>query len=173
MARLHTTLAQITRIIPKWICTEYTVLKIFLLFRIFEQLAIALKKEFALKIFPVLNIFFTIQDLWATLRLPWKTKFALKIFTVLNIFFTMQNFWATLHLSWKTEFALKICTVLNIFFTFGIFEQLALALKNNVSWIHCIEQTYIFLSLEFLSNLRLSWKTQLPWNFSFFSIQDI
>jgi len=40
----------------------YTVLKIFSLFRIFEQLALALKTEFALKFFTVLNIFLTVQD---------------------------------------------------------------------------------------------------------------
>jgi len=39
-SRLHTTLAQITRIAPKWI---YTVLKIFSQFTIFVQLALALK----------------------------------------------------------------------------------------------------------------------------------
>ena len=33
---LHTTQAQITRITSKWIYTEYTVLKIFSPFRIFE-----------------------------------------------------------------------------------------------------------------------------------------
>jgi len=39
---LHTTLAQITRIAPKWI---YTVLKFFSQFTLFEQLALALKKK--------------------------------------------------------------------------------------------------------------------------------
>jgi len=65
-------------------------------FRIFEQLALALK------IFSVLNTFFTIQDFWATCACPEK------------------------------QFALKILTVLNILFSFRIFEQLALALKNRV-----------------------------------------
>jgi len=63
-SRLHTTLAQITRITPKWIYTEYI----------------------------VLNIFLTIQDFWATLSLPWKTEFALKFFTILNIYFTFRIF---------------------------------------------------------------------------------
>jgi len=45
--------------------------------------------------------------------------------------FTVQDFWATLRLPWKTEFALKIFTVLNIPFAVRIFEQLALALKNR------------------------------------------
>jgi len=43
-------------------CREFTVLNIyFLLFRIFEQLALALQNRAALKIFTVLNIFFIIQ----------------------------------------------------------------------------------------------------------------
>jgi len=99
-----------------------------------------------------------------------------------------------LGLPWKTEFALKFFTVLNIVFTFRIFEQLVLALKNSVPWIHCRPIEYIFfyhsefwttcacpekqylpwnLSLYwnifylsgFLSNLSLPWKQSLPWIF--------
>jgi len=44
-SRLHTTLAQITQITPNRIYTEYRVLKISLLFRIFEQLKVALKNR--------------------------------------------------------------------------------------------------------------------------------
>ena len=85
--------------------TEYTIFKIFSLFRIFEQLALAFKN----RVFPqnfhyIEYIFLAIQDFWATLRLPWKTEFALKIFTVFNIRFTLR-----------------------------IFEQLALAL-NSLYW---------------------------------------
>jgi len=61
-SRLDTALSQITRITPNWIYTEYTVLKNFSPFRIFEKLALALKNRVALKIFTVLNIFFIIQD---------------------------------------------------------------------------------------------------------------
>ena len=91
---------------PKLIYTQYTVLKIFSLFRIFEQLALGFKN----RVFP-------------------------QIFTVLSIFLTIQDFSATLHLPWKTEFALKSFTVFNILFTFRIFEQLALAL-NSLYWIY-------------------------------------
>ena len=57
-------------------------------FRIFEQLALALK------IFIVLKIFFTIQDFWATLRLPWKT--VCPEFTASNIYILIiDDFWAT------------------------------------------------------------------------------
>ena len=54
---------------------------------------------------------------------------------VLRIFLTIQDFWATLRLPWKTEFALKLFTVFNILFTLRIFEQLALAL-NSLYWIY-------------------------------------
>jgi len=108
-----TTLVQVTHYTspnytnhPKWIYTEYTVLK----------------------------IFFT-SGFLSILRLPWKTEFSLKIFTVLNIVLTIQDFWATLRLPWKTEFALKLFTVFNILFTFRIFEQPALAL-NSLYWIY-------------------------------------
>jgi len=77
---------------PKWIYAEYTVLKIFSLFRIFEQLALALKNRAFPEIFTVLSIFLTIQDFWANLRLQWNTEFALKFFTVFNILFTLRIF---------------------------------------------------------------------------------
>ena len=59
----------------KTVCPEvFTVLKCSLSFRIFEQLALALKTEFALEFFTALNIFFYhLQEFWATLRFPWKT----------------------------------------------------------------------------------------------------
>ena len=45
------------------------------MFRIFSNLRLPSKAEVFRKIFTVLNIFLTIKDFWATLRLPWKTKF--------------------------------------------------------------------------------------------------
>ena len=89
----------------------------------------------------------------------------------------------------KNRVAQKIFALWNILFTFRIFEQLALDLKNrgcpeftllNVFFIiqvfwatcacpenfRCIE--YIFYYSRFLSNLRLPWKTELPWNFSLY-----
>ena len=84
-SRLQTTLAQIPRKVniqwrspPKWTWDHTQVnihwihfLKIFSPFRIFEQLALALKNRDCLKFFTVLNIIFTIQDFLTTLRLPW------------------------------------------------------------------------------------------------------
>ena len=63
-----------------WMC--------FLLFRIFEQLALALK------IFAVLNIFFIIQDFWATCACPEKQS-CHGIFHCAEIYFIIQDFWGT------------------------------------------------------------------------------
>ena len=54
----------------------------------FWQLALALKTEFPLKFFTVLNIFFTIQDFWATCAWPEKQSCP-DIFTVLNVYFLL------------------------------------------------------------------------------------
>ena len=205
----------------------------FLLFRIFEQLARALKNSFP-GIFHCIEIFFIIQDFWATSVCPEKQSMS-RIFSLYRICifiiqdfratsaypekqscpenfhcmeytFYIQNFWATAlalknrvaldfftvfkyFLSFRIfeqlAFALKIFTVMNILFTFIIFEQLALALKKRVcpGNFHCIEIYFIVqhfwatcaypekqtcpeifhLHWEFLSNLRLPWKTELPW----------
>ena len=66
-SRLHTTLAQITQIIPKWI---YTVLEIFLPFRVFEQLALALKNRVCSENFLRIEYTFYIQDFWAACACP-------------------------------------------------------------------------------------------------------
>ena len=74
----------------------------------FSNLRLPWKTEFSLKIFTVLNIFLTIQDFWATLRLPRKTvKY---IFTVLNIYFLSFRILNSLHLPW-------IRCIEHIFFT--------------------------------------------------------
>ena len=84
-------------------------------------------------IYCIENIF-TVQDFWATCVCLQK-QFSRKIFTVLNIFLTIKDFLATLRLPWKTEFALNFFTVFNIRFTFRMFEHLALAL-NSLHWIY-------------------------------------
>jgi len=40
------------------VCPEFTVLNIYFLFRIFEELALALKNRVALEFFTVLNVYF-------------------------------------------------------------------------------------------------------------------
>ena len=56
--------------------------------------------------FTVLNIYFLSFRIWNNLRLPCKTEFALKIFTVLKYFLSLTIF-EQLDLALKTEFALK------------------------------------------------------------------
>jgi len=73
-------------------------------FRIFEQLALALKN-----------------------------RVALKFFTVLKYFLSYRNF-EQLALVLKTEFALNVFIGLKYFSSFRNFEQLALALKTELPW---------------------------------------
>jgi len=54
--------------------------------------------------FTVLNIYFLSFRIWNNLRLPCKTEFALKIFTVLKYFLSFRIF-EQLELVLKTEFA--------------------------------------------------------------------
>ena len=88
------------------------------------------KNRVALKFFTVFNIFFTIQDFWAALRLPWKTELP-RNFLLHWIYFLHSGVMSNLRLPWKAEFALKIFTVLKYFLPFRIFEHLALALKTE------------------------------------------
>ena len=120
-SRLHTTLAQITRITPKWVCTEYTILKNFSPFHDFWATCAYSEKQNLPWNISLYWVYFVHSGFLSNLRLPWKV--ALKYFTVLKIF-TIQDFWATCTCP---EF-----TVLNIYFLlFRDFEQFALALKTE------------------------------------------
>jgi len=165
-SRLHTTLAQITRITPKWRYTEYTVLKIFHRSGFSSNLHLPWKTEFALKIFIVLNIFLSFRS-FEQLALALKNRLCSE-FTALNIyFFYHSGFLSGWRLPWKTEFALKFFTVLSILFIIQDFEQLALALKNRVCFKFTVLNIgYVFYHSGFLNNLLLPWKQSLPWNFS-------
>jgi len=87
-----------------------------------------------------IEIFFTFS---------WKTEFAVKFFIVLNIFFTIHDFLATLRLPWKTEFALKFLTVLSMgrwgtVDSFLHFQLLLLYFKTKqVKICHTIKQLCI------------------------------
>jgi len=70
-----------------------------------------------------IKIFFT---------LPWKTEFAVKFSTVLNIFFTIQDFWATCSCP-ENRVCPEFTVLNIHFLSFRIFEQLALALKTRVA----------------------------------------
>ena len=101
----------------------FTVFKYFLSFRIFEQLELALKTEFALKFFTELNIqYFLSFRIFQQLALALKNRVAPKIFTVFKYFFIIQDFWATCACP-------EIFHCIEIFFSFRIFERLSLTLK--------------------------------------------
>jgi len=62
-------------------CPEFTVLNTYcLLFRIFEQLALALRNRVALEFFTVMNTYFLSFRIFEQLALALKTEFALKFF---------------------------------------------------------------------------------------------
>ena len=176
-SRLQTTLAQIGQIAPKWI---YTVLKIFSPFTIFEQLALALKKQSCPEIFHCIKYIFYHSGFLINFVLALKNRVALEFITVLNILFTFRSFeqlalffregslnllyWiyifyysgvlSNLRLPWKTEGALEFFTVLKILLTFRIFEQLACARpeKQRVPWYFSLYWTCIFYHSGFLNN---------------------
>jgi len=81
----------------------FTVLTIyFLLFRIFEQLALALKNRLDLKFFFVLKYFYH-SGFLRNLCLPWN-------FSLYWIYFLHSGFLSNLRLPWKTECALNSLT---------------------------------------------------------------
>ena len=78
-------------------CPEYAVLNMyFLLFRVFEQLALALKNTVYPEIFHCIEyVFFIIQDFWATCACPEKQSCPGIFHCIEYVFFIIQDFWAT------------------------------------------------------------------------------
>ena len=144
---LQTTLAQITRIVSKWIDT---VLKFFSQLTIFEQLPLAPK------IFTALNVLFYCSGFLSNCACP-ENRVALKFFTGLSILLTLRSFE-------QLALALKIFTVWNILFRFRIFEQLALALKNRVALEFSTVLKYI-LSFRIFEQLALALKNRVAVEF--------
>ena len=112
----------------------------FLLFRIFKELALALKNRVALEFFTVLKYFLSFR-IFEQLALALKNRVCPEFFHCMEHTFHIQNF-----------------------------EQVALALKNRVALELSLYWICIFYHSGFLSNLRLPWKTELPWNFSLYWI---
>jgi len=132
----------------------------FLSFRIFEQLALALKNRGCPE-FTILNVIIYYSGFLSNLCLPWQTEDALKFFTILNIFFIILEFWVTCTCP-ENRVALEFFTVLHILFTFRIFEQLSL--KNR----GCTEFTVLngyFLLFRILEKLALSLKNRVALEF--------
>ena len=162
----------------------FTVLKYFLTLRIFEQHALALKTKFPLNMFTVLNILFTfrsfkqlalalenrlcteftyiffILEFWATCACPDNIIFP-EIFHCIEYTFHIQDFWTTCVFPDKQG----VPWIHSNFLSFRIFEQLALTLNNRIA-LNFSLYWKIFYHSRFLSNLRLRWKQNLPWNFS-------
>jgi len=157
--RLHTTLAQITRIVPNWI---YTVFKIFSPFTIF---ALALKRQSCPEFFHCVEYIFCHSAFLSNFVLALKNRVAQKFFTVLNILFTFRSF-SNLRLPWKTELPWNsslywIC----IFIIQDSWATCACPEKTEVPWNFSLHRN-IFYHSGFLSNSRLPWKQSLPWKFS-------
>jgi len=158
-----------------------------------SNLRLTWRTECALKVFTVWNIFFTIQDSWATCacpektELPWKfslywicifhhsgilsnvrltskTELPWNFSPVLEGFLSFRIF-EQLALALKTGFALKMSTVLNILFTFRSCEQFALALKKQRGpWIY--RTVYVFFIIQdFWATCACPEKHSCPENF--------
>jgi len=98
----------------------------FLSFRIFEQLAFALKEQSCPEIINCIDFTFYIPD-FEQLALALKNG-GCPEYTVLNMYFLLFRIFE------QHALALKFFTVLNVYFlSFRMFEQLALALKNRVA----------------------------------------
>jgi len=133
-------------------CPEVTVLNIyFLSFRIFEQVALALKNRTALKLFTVLKYFLSF-------RIFEQVAFALKIFTALTIHFTFKIF-EQIALAPGSRFSLNHCIEYILFIIQNFWASCAYP-----EIFHCIE--YTFHIQDFRATSRLPWKTELPWKFS-------
>ena len=142
-----------------WADTALTVLNMyFLLFRIFEQLALAPKNRGALNSLYWICIFYH-SGFLSNFALALKNSVAQKFFTVLKYILWFKIFEQPV-LALKNRVALKIFTVWNILFTFRCFEQLALALKNRVALDFFAVFNMYFYHSGFLNNLRLPWKNR-------------
>ena len=138
----------------------FTVLKYFLFFRTFEELALALKNRVYPEIFHCIEIFFNFQDFWGTYACP-ENRVCHDIFTVC-IYFLHSGCLSNFCLPWKTECALNSLHWICICITQN-FEQFALALKNRVA-LKFFTVLNIFYHSGFLSNLCLPWKTECALN---------
>ena len=159
----------------------------FLPFRIFEQLALALKKRVAIN--SPYWIYFLPFRIFEQLALAVKNRVCLEIFHCIEYTFYIQDFWSTCDcpekqsVPWnfsratcdcpENRVALEFFTVLNILFTIQDFG----ATCSCPGIFHCTEiyfiiqdfllyRIYIFYYSGVLSNLRLPCKQSLPWNFS-------
>jgi len=124
-------------------------IKVFLFLRIFEQFALALKTECALNIFTVLNLLFPFK-IFEQLTLTLINRVCPE-FTVLKIYFLSFRIFSNLRLSWKTEFALKLFLHWNIFYLSGYL--------SNLRWLWNRVCPEIFNCIEIFSIFHDFWAT--------------
>ena len=111
------------------VCLEFTVLNIyFLSFRIFEQRAL----EFTLKLFTAFNILYTFR-MFEQLAIALKNRVCPE-FTVLNINLLSFRTFEQLPLALKNRVALNFFTVLKYFYHSGFLSNLHLPWKQSLPW---------------------------------------
>jgi len=163
----------------------------FLPFRILEQLGLALKKQSCPEIFHCIEIYFIIQDFWATRdcpekQLPW--NFPLYWMCTL---FIIQEFWETCAYPQQQSMPWIDCTEYVFLFIQDFSATCACPEKHSCPEnFHCIEYVFFiiqefwatcawpqkqscpgifhlywnnFYNSGFLSNLRLPWNFSLYW----------
>ena len=156
-SRLHTTLAQVIRITPKGI---YTVLKIFSPFRIFEQLALALKNRFCPENFRCIEYIFYHSGFLSNFALALKNRVCPENFHCIEHTYYIQDFGETCACPEKQSVP-WINPIKFIFFIIQDFEQLAFIVKNSVA-LKFFTVLKFFYHSGFLSNLHVPWKQSLP-----------
>jgi len=167
-------------------CPDFTVLNILFTFRILHQLALALKNRGCPENVHYIEYTFYLSGFLSNSRLPWKTELPWKsslywiyflhsgfwatcacpekqscpgIFHCIeNAFFIIQDFWAT-PLALKNRVSQKFFTVLRIIFIVQDFWANRACPEKQLPWIFSLYWN-IFYHSVFLSNSRLSWKTE-------------
>ena len=159
---LHTTLAQITRIAPKWITLYW---KFFHSSRFWATCAFPEKKQSCPEIFHCIEYIFYYSGFLSTALALKKTELPTN-FSLYWIYFLHSGVLSNLRLPWKTKGALN-SNYWIYFLLFRILSNLRLPWKTELPWNFSLYLN-IFYHSGFLSNLRLPWKRKLPWKFSLY-----
>ena len=109
--------------------------------------------------FTVVIIYFYHSGFLSNLRFPWKMELPWNFSLYWNIFYH-SGFWGNLRLPWKTELPWYFHCIKHVFFIIQEFwVTCACPEKTELPWKVSLYGIY-FLHSEFLSNLRLPWKTE-------------
>jgi len=136
-----------------------------------SSIALAFEKQSCPENFHCIEIFFIIQDFWATCSCPEKHRVPwIHCIEYIYLFF-YSGFWATSACPRKQSCP-EIFHCTEIFLSFRIFERLALSLKNRVA-LKIFAALKYFLSFRIFEQLALSLKTAFalkifkPWGRQF------